>query len=158
MVILSAYDDEDYVRAAIESGVAGYLLKTMPGDELVRAVRASVVTTVLDSAVTASLGREQRHTGPSHKGAFSSLTWREQEVVDLVAQGLSNKTIAARLSISARTVEGHLNHVFVKLGVASRTELVRLALAGRSQWPNDERTRRIPRPAPGCDRSPACRA
>jgi DNA-binding NarL/FixJ family response regulator len=141
VVILSAYDDEDYVRAAIESGVAGYLLKTMPGDELVRAVRASVATTVLDSAVTATLGREHKGTGGSHKGgAFSSLTWREQEVVDLVAQGLSNKTIAARLSISARTVEGHLNHVFVKLGVASRTELVRLALAGRSPWPNDERT------------------
>jgi DNA-binding NarL/FixJ family response regulator len=139
VVILSAYDDEDYVRAAIDSGVAGYLLKTMPGDELVRAVRASLATTVLDSGVTATLGRERRSTGPQLRGTFSSLTWREQEVVDLVAQGLSNKTIATRLSISARTVEGHLNHVFVKLGVASRTELVRLALAGGGQWLDDGR-------------------
>jgi two-component system, NarL family, response regulator DevR len=139
VVILSAYDDDDYVRAAIDLGVAGYLLKTMPGDELVRAVRASSATTVLDSAVTARLGRDHRNPGTAHKGTFSALTWREQEVVDLVAKGLSNKTIAARLNISTRTVEGHLNHVFVKLGVGSRTELVRLALAGRDQWPIEER-------------------
>jgi DNA-binding NarL/FixJ family response regulator len=89
--------------------------------------------------VTATLGRERRSTGSQNRGTFSSLTWREQEVVDLVAQGLSNKTIATRLSISARTVEGHLNHVFVKLGVASRTELVRLALAGSGQRQDDGR-------------------
>jgi DNA-binding NarL/FixJ family response regulator len=66
------------------------------------------------------------------KGPFALLTWREQQVVDLVSEGLPNKAIATRLGISARTVEGHLNHVFVKLGVVSRTELVRLALAGQN--------------------------
>ena len=60
------------------------------------------------------------------------------QVVDLVAEGLANKAIATRLGISGRTVEGHLNHVFVKLGVVSRTELVRLALAGRGSWPRNE--------------------
>ena len=64
VVVLSAYDDEDYVRAAIEAGVSGYLLKTMPGDELVRAVRAAASgTTVLDPAVTANLTRPR--TEPS---------------------------------------------------------------------------------------------
>lgn len=127
VVILSAYDDEDYVRAAIDAGVSGYLLKTMPGDELVRAVRAAASgTTVLDPAVTANLTRPR--TDP-HPGGLSLLTWREQQVVKLVAEGLANKTIATRLGISARTVEGHLNHVFVKLDVTSRTELVRLALS-----------------------------
>jgi DNA-binding NarL/FixJ family response regulator len=127
VVILSAYDDEDYVRAAIDAGVSGYLLKTMPGEELVRAVRAAASgTTVLDPAVTANLARPRTD---SREGGVSSLTWREQQVVKLVADGLANKTIATRLGISARTVEGHLNHVFAKLDVASRTELVRLALS-----------------------------
>ena len=131
VVILSAYDDEDYVRAAMDAGVAGYLLKTMPGDELVRAVRAAASgVTVLDSAVSTNLGREHPSPDSDPKDAFSALTWRERQVVELVAEGLANKAIATRLGISGRTVEGHLNHVFVKLGVVSRTELVRLALAG----------------------------
>jgi DNA-binding NarL/FixJ family response regulator len=139
VVILSAYDDEDYVRAAMDAGVAGYLLKTMPGDELVRAVRATASgVTVLDSAVTTNLAREHASPAPGPKDAFADLTWRERQVVDLVAEGLANKAIATRLGISARTVEGHLNHVFVKLGVVSRTELVRLALAGRDSWPRNE--------------------
>ena len=126
VIILSAYDDDDYVRAAIDAGVSGYLLKTMPGDELVRAVRAAASgTTVLDPAVTANLSRPRSE---SQSGGIGSLTWREQQVVKLVAEGLANKTIARRLGISARTVEGHLNHVFAKLDVVSRTELVRLAL------------------------------
>ena len=139
VVILSAYDDEDYVRAAMDAGVAGYLLKTMPGDELVRAVRATALgMTVLDSAVTTNLRREQTSPTTGTKDAFADLTWRERQVVDLVAEGLANKAIATRLGISGRTVEGHLNHVFVKLGVVSRTELVRLALAGRDSFPRNE--------------------
>lgn len=127
VVILSAYDDEDYVRAAMDAGVSGYLLKTMPRDELVNAVRAAASgVTVLDASMTQTLSTKR----PSQKtGELSSLTWREQQVVDLVAEGRSNKEIASRLGISARTVEGHLNHVFAKLGVTSRTALVRLALS-----------------------------
>jgi len=131
VIILSAYDDEDYVRAAMEAGVSGYLLKTMPGDELVRAVRAAALgVMVLDSAMTANLARIRPSS--ASRGEFSSLTWREQQVVDLVAEGLPNKAIATRLGISARTVEGHLNHVFAKVGIVSRTELVLRALASRS--------------------------
>lgn len=139
VVILSAYDDEDYVRAAMDAGVAGYLLKTMPGDELVRAVRAAASgVTVLDSAVSTNLGREHPSSAADPKDDFSALTWRERQVVELVAEGLANKAIAARLGISGRTVEGHLNHVFVKLGILSRTELVRLALAGSAGWSRGE--------------------
>ncbi len=111
--------------------------KTMPGDELVRAVRlAASGVTVLDSAVTSNLARESPPADSSD--AFSTLTWRERQVVELVAEGLPNKVIATRLGISGRTVEGHLNHVFVKLGVVSRTELVRLALAGSAGRPRSE--------------------
>jgi DNA-binding NarL/FixJ family response regulator len=132
VVILSAYDDEDYVRAAMDVGVVGYLLKTMPGDDLVRAVRAAAGgMTVLDPAVRDSLANPRSR--PAREEAFAALTWREKQVVQLVAEGLANKNIAIQLGISARTVEGHLNHVFVKLGVSSRTELVRLALSASEQ-------------------------
>jgi DNA-binding NarL/FixJ family response regulator len=95
VVILSAYDDEDYVRAAIDAGVSGYLLKTMPGDELVRAVRAAASgTTVLDPAVTANLTRPRAEP---QTGGISSLTWREQQVVKL---DVTSRTELVRLALS----------------------------------------------------------
>ena len=128
VVILSAYDDDDFVRAALSAGVVGYLLKTMPGEELIAAVRAAGLgSTVLDPRVSARLAR-----APSRLSVDAGplrLTLRERQVVRLVAEGLANKAIAQRLDVSARTVEGHLNHVFTKLEIASRTELVRYAIA-----------------------------
>jgi DNA-binding NarL/FixJ family response regulator len=126
VVILSAYDDDAFIRRAFEAGVAGYLLKTMPRDDLINAVRAvGMGTTVLDPAVSTRLAGANALTevaqGPH-------LTVREQEVVALVAEGLSNKAIAIRLGVSTRTVEGHVNHVFTKLNLESRTELVRFVL------------------------------
>ena len=64
----------------------------------------------------------------SSSAAGSRLTWRERETVEFVAEGLSNRAIAVRMGVSVRTIEGHLNHAFAKLGVESRTELVRLVL------------------------------
>jgi DNA-binding NarL/FixJ family response regulator len=126
VVILSAYDDDEFVRAALEAGATGYLLKTMARDELVAAVRAAAQgTTVLDPILSPRLAGAHSTWGP---GTGPRLTWREREAVELVAEGLSNKAIAARLGVSVRTVEGHLNHVFTKLGVESRTELVRHVL------------------------------
>jgi DNA-binding NarL/FixJ family response regulator len=126
VVILSAYDDDAFVRRAFEAGVAGYLLKTMPRDELINAVRAvGMGTTVLDPAVSARLAGANTLT---EVAGAPRLTLREQEVVALVADGLSNKAIAIRLGVSTRTVEGHVNHVFTKLDLESRTELVRYVL------------------------------
>lgn len=132
VVVLSAYDDDAYVRAALSAGVAGYLLKTAPAGELVQAVRSAAAgITVLDPAIT----RRLVTGGPDDA---DGLTWRERQVVALVAEGLANKVVAQRLGISARTVEGHLNHAFAKLGVATRTELVRYALAhGLDAVPGD---------------------
>lgn len=128
VVMVSAYDDDAYVRAALASGVAGYLLKTMPAADLVQAVRSAAAgATVLDPAVSVRLA------GPGRSPEPDPLTWRERQVVDLVAQGLANKVVASRLQISTRTVEGHLNHVFAKLGVSTRTELVRLVLGGDAE-------------------------
>ena len=126
MVVLSAYDDDELVRAAFEVGVTGYLLKTMPRDELIGAVRAAGQgTTVLDPVLSARLVGTQGSSSPLGE---SRLTWRERETVELVAEGLSNRAIAVRMGVSVRTIEGHLNHAFAKLGVESRTELVRLVL------------------------------
>ena len=126
VLMLSAFDDLDYVQAALAAGVSGYLLKTAPGDELVAAIKAACAgETVLDPALAPHLA------GASVTGSgtgMASLTSREREVVQLVAMGLSNKAIAQRLSISPRTVEGHLNHVFEKVGASSRSALVRLAM------------------------------
>ena len=127
VVILSAFDEIDYVRAALGAGVAGYLLKTTPADELVGAIRAACSgVVVLDPGLSTYLLRAPGG-GPVTSGV-ESLTSREREVVNLVAQGLPNKAIASQLGISPRTVEGHLNHVFEKVGASSRSALVRLAM------------------------------
>ncbi len=126
VLILSAYDDSDYVEAAMAAGVSGYLLKTTPSDELVRLIREACEG-------TGRLGAGLRGDGEKASGGSGEpsvrLTVREEEVVRLAARGMSNKSIAHQLGISRRTVEGHLNHVFDKLGTSSRTELVHYALA-----------------------------
>jgi DNA-binding NarL/FixJ family response regulator len=125
VLVLSAYDDEHYVRAALAAGVSGYLLKTIPADELVRRVRAVCddpvnVIDVPSSGRSPTLGQQWDDT---------SLTARERDVVRLAVRGLANKQIARQLSISPRTVEGHLNHIFEKVHAGSRTELVHYALS-----------------------------
>ena len=125
VVILSAYDDEHYVRAATGGRSLGIPAEDPAEPRVGR--RAA-------GGVHRGWPPHRSAAGPGEKdtdGAFSaeSLTARETAVVRLVARGMSNKAIAQQLGISPRTVEGHLNHVFDKLGVFSRTELVHYALA-----------------------------
>ncbi len=127
VLILSAYDDEDYVEAAMAAGVSGYLLKTTPSDELVRLIREACEGTHRLGPQLRGRGEKASDTETDHSSV--RLTSREEEVVRFVARGMSNKSIAHELGISRRTVEGHLNHVFEKLGTSSRTELVHYALA-----------------------------
>jgi DNA-binding NarL/FixJ family response regulator len=129
VLILSAYDDEHYVRAALAAGVSGYLLKTTPSDELIRSIRTARRGSMLLDRGLSARGENRPVAGPNPTA--SRLTSRELEVVRLVARGRSNKAIAHQLGISPRTVEGHLNHVFEKVGTTSRTELVHYALANR---------------------------
>ncbi len=118
VLILSSYANPSYVKAAIAAGAAGYLLKTAPDDELVSAVRSVALgAIVLDANVTSELA-----SGTPQSAHL--LTDREQDVLALVAAGLPNKTIAARLNVSKRTIDAHLGHLFTKLGVTSRAELV----------------------------------
>lgn len=127
VVILSAYDDPHYVRAAMAAGVSGYLLKTLPSRELVDALLDACSGTA--NLVGRPRGKGERDSTGPIDSPYEELTSREAEVVRLVARGMANKAIAGELGISPRTVEGHVNHVFDKLGVDSRTELVHYALA-----------------------------
>jgi DNA-binding NarL/FixJ family response regulator len=131
VLILTAYDDDQYVFALLEAGAAGYLLKDVPSAEVVRAVRAvHAGEPVLHPAIARKvLGRFAGPPGQTRSahighGGEALLTDREQEALRLAACGLSNAEISARMYLSIRTVQVHLTHIFHKLGVGSRTEAV----------------------------------
>lgn len=127
VLILSAYDDYAYVIEALETGVAGYLLKTASAQEVRNAVRtAAGGALVLDEAISRRLTRRWRGgTGTPPV----TLTSRETDVLRLIARGLSNKQIASRLGLGVRTVESHVSSVLAKLGLASRTEAALYAVS-----------------------------
>ncbi len=130
-LILTAYDDDDYILALMEAGASGYLLKMARASELVDAVqRVSLGDSVLHPAIAAKVARLwARHGISAKQRAAEQLSPRELEVLELAAKGLRNKAIADKLSISVRTVEGHFNSIFAKLGVSSRIEAVLYALS-----------------------------
>jgi DNA-binding NarL/FixJ family response regulator len=134
VLILTAYDDDPYVFALLRAGADGYILKTAPAEELVRAVRTVAAG---QSALGPQIARkvvEQLAMGRPATAAEQPepLTEREIEVLRLTARGLTNKAIGRELGISPRTVQGHLANIFGKLGVTSRTEAVTEAL--RRGW------------------------
>lgn len=128
VLILTMHDDDQFIFAVIEAGAAGYLLKDVHGEELVRAVRAihageSVLHPTVTHKVLARLASRHGDLKQS-EGLEEPLTDREQEVLRLAATGMANKEIGGHLQLSVRTVEAHLSHVFRKLGVGSRTEAI----------------------------------
>jgi DNA-binding NarL/FixJ family response regulator len=128
VLILTAYDDDPYVMAVLQAGANGYVLKTAQTDDLIQAVRdVNEGKSALDPAITRKLmsnlfkGTEQKIVEP--------LTDRELDVLRLAARGFTNKAIGMQLSISDRTVQGHLAHIFAKLQANSRTEAVMRAVS-----------------------------
>jgi DNA-binding NarL/FixJ family response regulator len=131
VIILSLYDDVQYVEAALEAGAAGYFLKTVKGSDLATAVRsAHQGDTVLGPEVAEKVfGRLQpRLRGADQPAAWQQPSPRETEVLALVARGATNKEIAKSMGLSVRTVEAHLRNIFAKLLVGSRTEAVVFAV------------------------------
>jgi two-component system, NarL family, response regulator LiaR len=127
VLILTAYDNDEYVFALLEAGAAGYLLKDVRGREIVEAVRSvyngesvlhpSIARKVIQRAIVGS-------AKPPEAKSEITLSEREKEVLKLAARGMTNKDIADTLCISIRTVQGHINGIFHKLGVGSRTEAI----------------------------------
>lgn len=131
VVLLSVYDDEQYLYQAMRAGAAGYLLKRVSGAELVEHLeRVRGGETVIDGGlagrVAASAARLQ--SGEFWPGACLGLSQRESEVLALLVAGLSNRAIAARLVVGMETVKSHIRAVYRKLGVGDRAGAVAIAL------------------------------
>lgn len=130
-LMLTAYDDDDYILALMEIGVWGYLLKTSRTEEVVKAVRTvHSGEAVLDPAIATKVAQLWAHHKISSKSDLAKrLSSRELEVLEMAAAGLRNKDIADRLLISPRTVERHFSSIFGKLQVSSRVEAVLFAIS-----------------------------
>jgi DNA-binding NarL/FixJ family response regulator len=124
ILILTAFDDEPYIRAVLQAGANGYVLKTADAQEIVEAVQAvNEGKSALDPAIARKL-MAQMARPEAMATRVEPLTERELEVLRLAAKGYTNKAIGAQLSISDRTVQGHLAKIYDKLHSASRTEAV----------------------------------
>lgn len=132
ILMLTAYEDEPFIFAALQAGASGYLLKTASCDELVHAVRAIAGGETALSPAVAMKMVQRAASGAATEETIESLTERELQVLRLAAQGMGNRQIGDALTISDRTVQGHLAHIYSKLHVSTRTEAVLHAV--RSKW------------------------
>lgn len=131
ILILTAYDDDNYVLGLLEAGAAGYLLKSARGQDLVEAIRAiragesvlhpEIIEKLLKRAMLKSAGIVKPRTN-------ELLSEREKEILKMLSTGMGNKEIAQRLCLSLRTVKAHMSNIFTKMNVASRSEALVEAL------------------------------
>ncbi|MEW6288058.1 MAG: response regulator transcription factor [Chloroflexota bacterium] len=131
VIILSMYDTEAYVVDSLAAGAAGYVLKQSSSQELVSAIHQTLGGSVYLSPSLNERALQsyiQRAREAHIEDPFDLFTDREREVLQLAAEGLNNPQIAARLSISARTVEMHRAHLMQKLGLKTQTDLVKYAV------------------------------
>ena len=134
VLALTVYEDKSHLRKLLKAGASGYVLKLATGDELIRAVRVvaaggAYLDPVLAGKVVGDIVNEVDEPG---RAEGTPLTERESQIVLRVAQGFSNKEIAAQLDISVKTVETHKLRSMEKLGLRGRAEVVQFAL--RRGW------------------------
>ena len=126
ILVFTAFDDDERIVGAVQAGAQGYLLKGSPREEVFDAIRViSQGGSLLQPVVASKLMRHV--SSEAQQPAWSRLTERELEVLNLLAQGMTNKEIAAELVITVRTVKFHVSSILRKLEVGNRTEAVRAA-------------------------------
>ena len=139
VLVITMFDDDDSVFAAMRAGARGYLLKDADKDELVRAIVAvekgeAIFSPAIAQRMIHYFTGSQAGQGPAKQGVsdeFAELTERELEILDLIAQGQNNSTIAMRLSLSIKTVQNYVSSILTKLQVADRAQaIVRAREAG----------------------------
>jgi DNA-binding NarL/FixJ family response regulator len=131
VLLLSVYDDEQYLYQALRAGAAGYLLKRISGEELVKSLeRVYAGETVVDGTMAGRVASSAARldSGEFWPGARIGLSQRESEVLGLIVAGLSNRAIASRLVIGAETVKSHARAIYRKMGVSDRAGAVAAAL------------------------------
>jgi len=128
VIALTSFKEGELIQNALEAGAIGYLLKDISADELARAIRAAHAgrATLSPDAAQALVESANQPPAPG-----LDLTEREREVLILMVEGLNNTQIAGRLTVSSSTIKSHVSNILTKLGVASRTEAVTLALRTR---------------------------
>lgn len=130
VIVLTTFDEDEYVTAALRAGVSGFLLKVAPPEQLVEALRTVAAGGgLLDPAVTlrviaAFAGRSDPAGRAGRSAGLDTLTARETDVLKLLAQGLTNIQIAGRLHLGEATVKTHLSRILMKLGLTTRVQAV----------------------------------
>jgi DNA-binding NarL/FixJ family response regulator len=125
VIVLTMFEDDDSVFAAMRAGARGYLLKGAEQDQIVRAIRAAAAGEAIFGPEIASRVITHFATGAgSTVAAFPSLTDREREILEMVAAGKGNATIAHELAISLKTVRNHVSNIFTKLQVSDRAAAI----------------------------------
>ncbi len=132
IIVLTQYDDREYISRFLKAGVSGYLLKKAVGNELVNAIRAVhrgdcyLFSSIASEVVAGYIGKDRV---PAEEDPYEKLTDREKQVLKLIAEGHSHKEIATCLNISVKTVIAHQTNISEKLNVHSRTGLVKFAIS-----------------------------
>lgn len=130
VLVLTTYDDDEWLFDALRAGASGYLLKDMPREEIVRAIRGTLAgKTFLDPGVAGKVIEQVTGKGaPPETLLTKRLTEREMDVLRLIARGLNNTEIAERLTLSEGTVRNHVSAILSKLGVSDRTQAAVIAI------------------------------
>jgi DNA-binding NarL/FixJ family response regulator len=129
IIVLTTFDDDEYVFQSLQAGAAGYLLKNADPDYLADAIRAvHMGDSILDPAVTTKVIQRAVSADPAAPLLTERLTPREREILRLMVGGATNAEMAARLCLSEGTVKNHISHILDKLGARDRAQAIRLAV------------------------------
>ncbi|WP_300083008.1 response regulator transcription factor [Propioniciclava sp.] len=133
VVMLTTFELDEYVFAALEAGASGFIVKDADPDDILRAVRAAasgeslLSPTVTQRVIAQFAGAKRAPAASGPQPGLEDLTEREREVLELIAQGLNNDELAERLFISKATARTHVSHILLKLGARDRAQLVVIA-------------------------------